>query len=117
MNDDERSQTARRQRIRAISQNIQELSAQLNRLIIEESQEQEQIQTERRPQPQVTQQQQEFAVNDRVVITNSYGGLRGATGTVVHVTPRQVSIRVDGHRRIYQKRKSNVRKLRENEQL
>ena len=78
----------------SLSRNIEELTTQLNLLIIEENQEQEQLIN--------------YQIGDRVEITNNYRGLRGTQGIITHVTPQQVSIRAEGHRRVITKKKTNI---------
>jgi hypothetical protein len=96
---------SRRLEIQRLSQTIASLSSQLNQLIIEEQQEDED-QTSR-----IQQQATEFKIGDRVEITNNYRGLRGTQGVITHVTVHQVSIRVDGQRKVINKKKNNVRKV------
>ena len=60
---------ARKQRIQRISQEIEDLSAQLNNLII-----QDQL-AEREEQQDLSTQEQELHIGDRVEITNNYKGL------------------------------------------
>jgi transcription antitermination factor NusG len=96
---------ARKQRIQRISQEIENLSAQLNQLII-----QDQL-AEREEQQDLPTREQEFHIGDRVEITNNYKGLRGAQGVITHITAQQVSLRVDGHRRVINKKKTNVRRI------
>ncbi len=97
------SQSKRQQEIKRLSQNIEDLSKQLNQLILEEHQSEQQ---EDQQGSQV-----EFEIGDLVEITNSYRGLRGTQGIVSHVTAHQVSLRVKGHRRVLTRRKTNVRKI------
>ena len=104
MNNEEISQ-ARKQRIQRISKTIEELSTQLNQLIIQDQlTEDNEVQN---PQAQET----EFQIGDRIEILNNYKGLRGAQGVITHITAKQVSLRVDGHRGVVNKKKSNVRKV------
>jgi hypothetical protein len=110
MNQDRRSQ-ARRRRIQTISQTIEELSAQLNQLIIEENQDNRVPAASPVAAAINRQASDDFQINDRVEITNNYQGLRGATGKVTCVTAKQVSVRIDGQKRVYQKSKHSVRKL------
>jgi hypothetical protein len=97
---------SRRLEIQRLSQTIASLSSQLNKLIIEEQQEEEDQQASR-----IQQQESEFNIGDRVEITNNYRGLRGTQGQITHVTTHQVSIQVDGQRRVINKKKNNVRKI------
>ena len=90
-------QTRRQTEIQRLSRNIEELATQLNLLIIEENQEQEQLIN--------------YQIGDRVEITNNYRGLRGTQGIITHVTPQQVSIRAEGHRRVIMKKKTNIRRV------
>ena len=95
---------ARKQRIQHISKDIEELSAQLNQLIIQDQLTEREVQNLPAPEP-------ELQIGNRVEITNNYKGLRGAQGVITHITAQQVSLRVDGHRRVINKKKSNVRRV------
>ena len=97
----------RKARIQQISQEIDNLSAELNLLIIQDNQEEDTTQ----PPPAVRNQQERLVIGSRVEITNSYKGQRGLQGTVTRVTEKQVSLRIDGQRRILNKKKTNVRLL------
>ena len=90
-------QTRRQTEIQRLSRNIEVLATRLNLLIIEENQEQEQLIN--------------YQIGDRVEITNNYQGLRGTQGIITHVTPQQVSIRAEGHRRVITKKKTNIRRV------
>jgi hypothetical protein len=91
--------TTRQTEIQRLSRDIEELATRLNLLIIEENQQDQQVQDD------------DFQVGDRVVITNNYRGLRGTQGIITNVTPQQVNIRAEGHRRTISKKKTNVRRL------
>ena len=52
--------------------------------------------------------EQGIAIGDRVLITNSYGGQRGQTGTAIRITPRQVVLRLDRTGRVITKRKTSI---------
>jgi replicative DNA helicase len=95
-------QTRRQTEIQRLSRNIEQLATQLNLLIIEENQE-----NQEREQEQLIN----YQIGDRVEITNNYRGLRGTQGIVTHVTPQQVTIRAEGHRRVITKKKTNVRRI------
>jgi hypothetical protein len=95
---------ARKQRIKRISKDIEELSIQLNQLIIQDQLAEREVQN-------LPAQERDFQIGDRVEITNNYKGLRGSQGVVTHITAHQVSLRVDGHRRVINKKKSNVRRV------
>ena len=103
MNDPTRRLT-RKACIQAISQEIENLSAELNQLIIQDNREENN-------EPRITdlEQQEQFEVGNRIEITNSYKGQQGLQGTITKVTLKQVSIRIDGQRRIINKKKTNVR--------
>lgn len=111
----ERRQTRRdrQTRITRISQQIDTLSTELNRLILEDNQDQNQEEQQgNRPQPVTTPTTQtELKEGDRVVITNNYKGQRGSIGTITGVTKHQVSLRIEGQRRVINKKKNNVRKI------
>jgi uncharacterized sporulation protein YeaH/YhbH (DUF444 family) len=93
----------RKARIQEISQEIENLSAELNQLIIQDNQEEDiEIRNTDIDQPQ-------FQEGNRIEITNSYKGQQGLRGTITKVTAKQVSIRIDGQRRIINKKKTNVR--------
>lgn len=97
----------RKNQIRDLSQQIEELSAQLALLIIQDRQ---QEQDEQQGSTSI-EQEQTFALGDRVIITNNYKGYRGKQGIITHITDKQVSLRVDGQRRVVNKRKTNIRKV------
>ena len=92
--------TRRQTEIQRLSRDIEELASRLNQLIIEESQ-----------QEQQEQQIEDFQIGDRVEITNNYRGLRGTQGIITNITPQQVNIRAQGHRRLISKKKTNVRRI------
>ena len=103
----------RQNRITRISQQIDTLSTELNRLILEDNQDQGLEQQGNRPEPAVapTNEQEEYQEGDRVVITNNYKGQRGSIGVITSVTKHQVSLRIEGQRRVINKKKSNIRKI------
>ena len=98
--------TSQQQRIRIqqLAQQINELSEQLSELLIEEQNEEQQ---NHNPAAAVREANQ-FFEGDRVRIRNNYRGLRGATGTVIHLTPQQVSIRLDSNNRVVNRKRTNV---------
>ena len=105
-NDNETNQ--RTQQIQQLARQIQELSEQLNQLLaIEDQNEGDQHQQPPNPPPE-PRGVNEFREGDRVQILNNYRGLRGATGTVINVTPQQVSIRLEGQNRIVNRKHTNV---------
>ena len=108
----------RQTRITQISQQIDTLSTELNRLIIEDNldtNQQGHEQQGNRPTPPaaapITDEQTELSEGDRVEITNNYKGQRGSIGVITSVTRYQVSLRIEGQRRVISKKKSNVRKI------
>jgi hypothetical protein len=107
----------RQTRITQISQQIDTLSTELNRLIIEDNldtNQQGHQQQGNRPVPPITaptDEQTELREGDRVEITNNYKGQRGSIGVITNVTRYQVSLRIEGQRRVISKKKSNVRKI------
>jgi len=106
MNTNRNLRQTRKNQIQRLSQEIETLSAQLNQLIIEDNE------AEEEQQPIVAPIiEEELQEGDRVVITNNYRGQRGSQGVITNVTPKQVSIRLDGQRRIVNKKKTNVRKV------
>jgi RNase P/RNase MRP subunit p29 len=110
MNNRQQRRQTRKQRIREISRDIDILSAQLNQLIIEDNQEDLAIEAD----PQTNNRpivDNELAIGDRVEITNNYRRQRGLRGTVTHLTAQQVSLHIDGERRVINKKKTNVRKI------
>lgn len=119
MNNEQRRSQARRRRIQVITRSIQELSQQLNRLILEEDRQNPPSAVRALPLPAELRptHQPVFEINDRVVITNNYLGLKGTKGTLVRVSAKQVWIRVDGDDRVYQKSRNNVCKLRWEEDI
>ena len=106
MNTNRNLRQTRKNEIQRLSQEIENLSTQLNQLIIEDNQAEEEIPPVVNPDIE-----EELQEGDRVVITNNYRGQRGSQGVVTHVTPKQVSIRIDGQRRVVNKKKTNVRKI------
>ena len=97
----------RKKQIQDLSKQIEELSAQLALLI---TQDQEQEQNEQQGSTS-TNEVSTFEIGDRVVITNNYKGYRGKQCIITHITDKQVSLRVDGQRKVVNKRKTNVRKV------
>lgn len=53
----------------------------------------------------------EIVIGDRVRILNNYQGLRGSVGTVTYTTATQVSLRIDGERRIRIRSRINVARI------
>ena len=106
MNTNRNLRQTRKNEIQRLSQEIENLSTQLNQLIIEDNQAEEEVPPAANPNIE-----EELQEGDRVVITNNYRGQRGSQGVVTHVTPKQVSIRIDGQRRVVNKKKTNVRKI------
>ena len=100
--------TDRTEEINRIAAELETLTDRLNELLTEEN-----IETEEQAQqaPQVHQERPELKEGERVVITNNYKGQRGTTGTIVHTTTHQVSIRITGTDRIINKKKTNVRRI------
>lgn len=92
-----------RRQIAQLSQDLTALSQRLERLIIAEAEGAGQ------PAPQA----EDFVIGDQVVITNNYRGQRGLRGTIVTITPRTVSLRLQGQDRVLTKRKENVRRIQE----
>jgi hypothetical protein len=106
MNTNRNLRQTRKNEIQRLSQEIENLSTQLNQLIIEDNQDREEVLPIVNPNIE-----EELQEGDRIVITNNYRGQRGSQGVVTHVTPKQVSIRIDGQRRVVNKKKTNVRKI------
>ena len=52
-----------------------------------------------------------LAVDDRVVITNTYRNLKGRTGTITRLTRTFVFLRLDNSTEIIQKRRQNVDRI------
>ena len=90
-------------RIEQIAQQLEDLTSELNRLLIEEA-------FIQRPNEVVVTatQPREFAEHQRVQITNNYRGQLNARGTVTDVTPHWVWVRIDGHRFPVRKRHHNL---------
>lgn len=82
------------ERIKQITQEIACLSRELERLLIQEE----------------NSSTQDIIIGDQVVITNSYKGLRHARGTVVKVTEKQASIKLESGC-IVQRAKRNLTRL------
>ena len=104
MNNPNQWQT-RRAHIQAISQEIENLPAELNQLIIQDNQE-----DNNKPCITAVDPQVQFQEGNIIEITNSYKGQQGLHGMVTKVTPKkQVSICIDGQRRwIINKKKTNI---------
>ena len=99
-------------RIEQITQQLEDLSTELNRLILEEAYLIREDPSTAAAAP--TQSRlQEFAIGQRVEITNNHNGLRGARGTITAISQAQVWLIVDGHRRAIRKKKTNVRIVNE----
>jgi transcription antitermination factor NusG len=105
MNNRSRRQSQRRSEINRISSQIDQLSTQLNRLLIAEAEEQQQ---EQRPRTNRI----EIKEGDKVEITNNHKGLKGARGTVISVTPKQVALQLEVNKNIVYRSKTNVRRIR-----
>ena len=95
----------RRLQIQELADSINALNRRLNELIIED---QQANQEDNEEEQQDRSLQTSFQIGNRVVITNNYKGLQGRTGSIIHNTHRQVTIRLDGDRRTFIKNKSNV---------
>jgi transcription elongation GreA/GreB family factor len=93
---------SRHLRIREISRKITELTDELNALLLIDS-------TNNRSNPG-----QDIRIGDTVVITNHYKGLQGASGTVISISPKQVTVQLRD-RRIIRRNKSNVTKIQDHE--
>jgi hypothetical protein len=91
------SQSKRQQDSKRLLQNIEDLSRQLNQLILEEHQSEQQKDQQ---EDQQEDQQVEFEIGDLVENSNSYRGLRGTQGIVSHVTTHQVSLQAKGHQSV-----------------
>jgi transcription antitermination factor NusG len=104
MNNRSRRQSQRRSEINRISSQIDQLSTQLNKLLIAEAEEQQQEQRPRRNQNEIKE-------GDKVEITNNHRGLQGARGTVISVTPKQVSLQLETNKNIVYRSKTNVRRI------
>jgi ribosomal protein L21E len=90
--------TTRRARIVSITQQLADLTRELETLLLTESSDEE---------PQAVT---EFEIGDTVVINNSYKGLQGATGKVITVTKNQVEIKLSSNQ-IVRRNKTNVTKV------
>jgi acyl-CoA reductase-like NAD-dependent aldehyde dehydrogenase len=99
------SQTRRQQIIQRLSQEVADLSLQLNQLIIQENQEQE-------DSDQASKALEiKFLIRDQVEITNNYHGLQGTQGTVTHMTTHQVLLWIEGQQKVVTRKKSNIQKI------
>ena len=132
----ESQQERRRQRIQRLSTQVERLSKELNKLIIEDKEEVEaQAKGKDIQSIEVTasskeataafthpeevkvlglQPQEKYAdlkQGDRIQITNSYQGKRGLKGKVVYTTSKQVGVVLDGEKRIRTKYRSSVRRI------
>jgi hypothetical protein len=87
-------------RINEIARLIDELSTELSdRLAIEDNLE----------GTNTTDIRREIRIGDRVEITNNYRDQLGEQGTIVRITDKQVSIRLDSTGRTIKKKKTNVK--------
>ena len=105
----------RRTEIERISQEIEELSAQLHDLLALDRIEDEEGQRPRQNQNQIQPAAREFAIGNRIEVTNNYRNQRGRRGYITGVTPKQVTIRLDGDVRTYNKKKTSVRVITQEE--
>jgi hypothetical protein len=85
------------ERIKQITQEIASLTRELEELIIEE---------------QDTSSEEDLKINDLVIITNNYKGLRDTKGTVIRVTKKQATIRTESGC-IVQRAKKNLKRLQD----
>ena len=63
------------------------------------------------PYQRITTQFSGLEVGDRVLILNSHRNLRGATGKVIAVQQKQVSLKLDKEKWVIQRSKKNLRKI------
>jgi hypothetical protein len=82
---------SRKKRLKEIPEEIKALTRELEALLLQE------------------ETTHNLQVNDRVVITNSYLGLRGRAGTIVRVTQKQYQIKLDNGTFV-NRSKTNVKK-------
>ena len=129
MNNDRRDRQAR---INEISQQIEDLSIELNNLLnIDDNQQgnqevEQQHRHHRRRRPaartepapvqairvQVPAEEQDFQINQEVEITNNHRGLRGVRGTIRSISRYQVTINIPGRAQPVTRAKRNVRIIR-----
>ena len=92
--------------IRLLQEEIESLQEELKAITVRGN-----SQTTRNRNKQGSTAEDQFVIGDRVVVLNSYGGNRGATATVTHITPKQVSIRIDGQRKVINKYRTSVQRI------
>jgi hypothetical protein len=98
--------TRRNKRIKEIAKEIEQLSEELNALLMSEE------------ASNTINERESFINNDNnielgnvVEITNNYKNLQGTRGTVIKVTKHQVTIKLEDNNEVIKRKKSNVRKI------
>ena len=94
----------RNKRIKEIAKEIEELSEELNALLIVEESDNSRTQ-------QQTNTTNDIVLGNFVEITNNYKNLQGSRGTIIKVTKHQVTIRLENSNNIIKRKKTNVRKI------
>jgi hypothetical protein len=67
--------------------------------------------TKTKPYQRIIERDTELEVGDRVLILNQHRNLRGATGKIIAVQNKQVSLRLDKEKKVIQRSKKNVRRI------
>jgi hypothetical protein len=98
------NENKRSKRIKEIAKEIEQLSEELNALLLVEDN------TKTRSQQQI-HTADDIVLGNVVEVTNTYKNLQGSRGTVIKVTKHQVTIRLENNVDVIKRKKSNVRKV------
>jgi hypothetical protein len=98
--------TRRNKRIKEIAKEIEQLSEELNALLISEEENKNTDDNE-----SFNNERSNLEVGNVVEITNNYKNLQGSRGTVIKITKQQVTIRLESINQLVNRKKSNVRKI------
>lgn len=90
----------RTKRIKEIAQQIEELSEELNALIL--------LDEQSKPKTSINH---DIELGNVVEITNKYKNLQGSRGTVIKITNHQVTIRLENSNETIKRKKTNVKKI------
>ena len=112
----------RQARIQTISQQIEQLSIELNDLLTLNQDDNESVAQHQPAVPVPARglrvqavavpaavQPPAFEIGQEVVILNNYQGLRGFQGRIIRLTRHQVTLRLNGQNRIVVRSRNNVR--------
>ena len=90
----------RTKRIKEIAQQIEELSEELNALIL--------LDEQLKPKTSINH---DIELGNVVEITNKYKNLQGSRGIVIKITNHQVTIRLENSNETIKRKKTNVKKI------